>query len=537
MIDTPVPLSFNLWTDPWIDIERCDGTFARLGIEKTLLTADQIRAVISSSPLDIVGIHRLLTAILQDIFNPQTYAHLEDLICTPVFPEEAIRAFGRQYASRFDLFSVEAPFLQSADLTLSPNRKTPLKTIGYLAPLVPSGTAVVHFHHGQDDRQVFCPACCARGLVNIPAFATSGGAGIKPSINGVPPLYVLPAGLNLKASLAASLLIAPFQPAVRASQHDQAWWRRQPVVKRSQEVSSVGYLHSLTFPARRVRLHPLAGPVECTLCGEKTDLSVRTMVFEMGEARSKDAPFWFDPFAAYFLREKEGPLPLRPSPSKAAWREFGSLFLTMPETTTGTKKRHPIRPQVVEQWTRLGEQGITDRVGAFDFRCIGMRTDMKAKIFEWVDTTFNVPLALMKSADAGLDIEDALAFAGDCVRTAQFVFRAKMNAGKKNGERFAHERQAIQEMVWQRLADPFQVLIGNLEAIEKLTGEERRGQRKDAMVQWGRTVVLITLKVTETIFETMGDDGQMLRQRYECMSELSSRLFGSLKKMEETTNA
>ena len=537
MTEPSYPLSFNLWADPWIDLEHCNGTISRLGIADALLTAHEIRAVISSSPLDIVGIHRLLTAILQDIFQPETYEDLRDLIHANDFPEIPIREFGQQFASRFDLFSIDAPFLQSADLPLTPDRKTPTKTVGYLAEIVPCATSVVHFRHGQDDRQMFCPACCARGLVNIPAFAKSGGAGIKPSINGVPPLYVLPSGMNLKDSLAASLLIPPFLPAVRATQHDQAWWRRQPVVKRSQEVSSVGYLHSLTFPARRVRLHPKEGSVECTLCGEKTDLSVRTMVFEMGEARSKDAPFWFDPFAAYFLREKEGPLPLRPSPSKAAWREFGSLFLTMPENTTGTKKRHPVRPQVVEQWTRLGEQGITDHVGAFDFRCIGMRTDMKAKIFEWVDTTFNVPLALMKSAEAGLDIEDALAFSSDCGRTGQFVFRTKMNAGKQKGERFSHERQAIQEMVWQRLADPFHELVGRLEALEMLPTEERQEKRKDAIVQWGRTVVLITLKVIEIIFDTMGDDAQMLRQRYECTSELSGRLFGSLKKMEETTNA
>lgn len=537
MTNPAVPFSFNLWSDPWIDTERCDRTFARLGMEEALLTADQIRTIISSSPLDIVGIHRLLTTVLQDIFQPETYTDLEELIRSQSFPKEPIQEFGRQFAARFDLFSVDAPFLQSADLPLSPDRKTPFKTVAYLAPLVPSGTEVVHFHHGQDVRQVFCPVCCARGLVNIPAFATTGGAGIKPSINGVPPLYVLPAGLNLKINLAASLLTPLFQPPARATQHDQVWWRRAPIVKRSQEVSSVGYLHSLTFPARRVRLHPQAVAVECTFCGEKTDLSVRTMVFEMGEARPKDAPFWFDPFAAYFLREKEGPLPLRPSPGKAAWREFGSLFLTMPENTIGTKKRHPVRPQVVEQWARLGEECKTDCVGAFDFRCIGMRTDMKAKIFEWIDTTFNVPLALMMSTDAGGDIEDALAFARDCVQTAQRVFSKKLNKGKQQGKRFFREKQIIQEMAWQKVSEPFQDLIGKLDAIEKLPREERKGQQKEALVQWGRAVVLNTLKEVETIFDTMGDNGQMLRQRFECIRELSGCLFGSLKKLEEKTYA
>ena len=75
-----------------------------------------------------------------------------------------------------------------------PKRKSETKTVAYLFPEEPAATNINHFSHRYDDDYQYAPASAAAGLVTIPAFATSGGAGIRPSINGVPPLYVLPDG-------------------------------------------------------------------------------------------------------------------------------------------------------------------------------------------------------------------------------------------------------------------------------------------------------------------------------------------------------
>ncbi len=87
------------------------------------------------------------------------------------------------------------------------------------------------------------------------------------------------------------------------------------MVKKSSTVYEVGYLHSLTFPARRVRLHPEALPIQCSRCNGESEWAVRQMVFEMGESREKYAEFWFDPFAAYKI-DKEKPIPIRPVEGK-----------------------------------------------------------------------------------------------------------------------------------------------------------------------------------------------------------------------------
>lgn len=383
--------SYNLWHEPWIGMERREGGSDRVSIAGALLNAPQYLAIHDPSPLVVVGIQRLLVAILQFVLNPTKKSDLGMLWQAGHFQVEAIRRFGSQYAQRFDLFSEAEPFLQSADLPLRQTKNDGSKTVAYLAQDIPCGTGITHYRHGSEDDQVFCPACAAGGLAAMPAFATSGGAGIKPSINGVPPIYVLPGGHTLFESLASSLLLPAYQPQVAWKDTDLVWWAREPYIKRGAEVIRVGYLHSLTFAARRIRLHPQRLDAVCTRCGRSFEWGVRTMIFEMGECRPKDAPFWRDPFAAYTINEKKAPTPIRPVAGKAIWREFGGLFL---QSNKQVEKK-TMRPSVLAQIAELAadENGHADNLHYF--RCIGLRTDMKAKVFEWVDAGFDVPGQLL----------------------------------------------------------------------------------------------------------------------------------------------
>ncbi|MBN1246353.1 MAG: type I-E CRISPR-associated protein Cse1/CasA, partial [Anaerolineae bacterium] len=155
--------SFSLWTEPWITVEGEDGTLTEMSMAQTLRDAAGLHAIHDPSPLVVVGIHRLLTAVLQDIFTPQTEEDLAALWDRECFPEDSIRAFGERYAHRFDLFSEHAPFLQSADIPLAPDKKS--WDIALLFQELPTGTFVTHYQHGLSSDHVFCPTCAARGLV------------------------------------------------------------------------------------------------------------------------------------------------------------------------------------------------------------------------------------------------------------------------------------------------------------------------------------------------------------------------------------
>ncbi len=496
--------SFNLWMEPWIRLECRDGAIARFGIEETLLRAQEFTAIYEQSPLVVVGIHRLLAAILQHAFAPTEGKELKALWRAGHFPTGAIKDFAQRYGDRFDLFAEATPFLQSADLDLEPGKEGKPKTVAYLAPEIPAGTAVTHFRHGSEAAQLFCPTCAAGCLVTVPAFATSGGAGIRPSINGVPPLYMIPGGTNLFESLAASLLLPDFRPAV-ASDEDTPWWARgRGVVVRGKELRRVGYLQSLTFPARRVRLHPERVDAECTRCGERTEWGVRTMVFEMGECRPKDAAFWQDPFAAYrwpLDKGKKTPTPIRPVAGRAAWREFANLFLQSPPSTDkGT--RPMLRPRALDQMAEL-------RLGAdrptYPFRCIGLRTDMKAKVFELVDAGFDVPPPLLRDETAGSFVNDAVQFAADCAGIIAYVFKAEFGKWSKQERHRALKARMAAEF-WTGLAAPFRHFV--------LALADARA-RSQTLIEWTNEVVACAGDAFVAAAAAVGDDGGSLRKRAE----------------------
>jgi CRISPR system Cascade subunit CasA len=490
----PAEPGFNLWTEGWIALEKPDGSIEKTGIKNTLLHAEGYRSIYDPSPLTMVGIHRLLVAILQFIIRPEKGAELKKLWKQGIFPADAIDSFGMQYARRFDLFSSKEPFLQSGDIPLAIHKRD-AKSVTYLAPEIPGGTGVTHFRHGGEDVQVFCPACAARGLVTIPAFATSGGSGIKPSINGVPPIYILPGGMNLFESLAASLTLPEYQPEIASRTIDEAWWVREALVGKSAVVGEVGYLHSLTFPARRVRLFPENLQTNCSQCNAECVWGVRQMVFEMGESRPKDSAFWFDPFAAYKI-DKERPIPFRPVEGKATWREFASLFLL----TKGDERSRTRRPSILEQ---IADLDLVSNLSVYPFRCTGMRTDMKAKVFEWMDAGFEVPPSMLKDASAGFEVRQATEYAAECASIIGRTFRQYFGGRSKKSERNKGLRLRMVNGFWSDLAESFRHYI-----LKTAIPQDRHQAHQDWAVQVQKQAAL-SFRMT---VESLGDDAETLCQ-------------------------
>src|SRR5947209_717867 len=123
-MDSPVPstglamsdesrsVSFDLWREPWIGVLRPDGEREEVGIEACLTRAHEFAALSDPSPLVVAGTQRLLAAVAQAIFDPREVADLADLVEAGRFDPERVRAFGTEWAGRFDLFSRDRPFLQ-----------------------------------------------------------------------------------------------------------------------------------------------------------------------------------------------------------------------------------------------------------------------------------------------------------------------------------------------------------------------------------------------------------------------------------------
>lgn len=507
--------SLNLWHDPWITVKCQDGQPESVSLYTALARAPEFVAIDDPSPLVVFSIYRLLTAILQDIFDPQDDNDLSDLWDNRCFDAAKLDDFGAQYGHRFDLFSQDEPFLQSADLPLIPEKKDSRWDIAILFFELPTGGYVTHYQHGRSQDHLFCPACAARGLVTIPAFATSGGAGIKPSINGVPPIYVLPGGKTLFESLWASLILPENQPTARAANCDNVWWRHDPIVPYKAIVREVGYLHSLTFPARRVRLHPEPANVPCTRCGAEMEWGVRTMVYQMGESRPQESSFWRDPFAAYRVSNDKDPTPIRPVEGKALWREYAGLFLPTEEQEheskdqkTGQKRKTITRPPtVLFQRGEMADEGIgPDYDDLFPVHCVGLRTDMKGKIFEWLSAGFDIPTSLLNDPVGALEVRQGLDFAADCARIIAGVFRTSFGGDGKSSERHAILRAQMTDAYWLALAAPFRHFILGIADI---------AGRETARRVWLDTVVKSGIQAFKDASEAAGSDADSLRKRVE----------------------
>lgn len=515
---------FNLLKQPWIGLEKTNGEIEASGIEFTLLHAQDYRGIYNTSPLVVVGVHRLLVVILQQIFNPVKENELRKLWQIEKIPPDLVNDFIGKYGDRFDLFSAEKPFYQSADVSQTPVKGSNIKSIAYLAPDIPTGTEVTHYHHQGQASQVFCPACVASLLVCLPAFSTSGGQGIKPSINGVPPIYVLPYGGNLLQSLLMSLVLPDFQPEVRSKSKDLVWWDRDPIIPQKSEIVSVGYLHSLTFQARRVRLYPEEMKEDCSRCGKTGEIGVRKMIFDMGEWRAKDAPFWFDPFAAYHLREKKTPVPIRPQEGKAIWREYGSFFLKPKETECNGKGKVPektLRPRLLDQISILTE----GELGEISLRCIGLRTDMKAKVFEWIDTGFEVPTDLLRDEEAGYQIENGLNFSREAASTISSVFRKVFGGSSQKQGRYAQLKSEMIEKYWLTLAIPFREFVLSM-AVKK--------DREKTYFNWVTRVVREANQAFSDAASEIGDEGAQLKLRFQ--AEKRCRIYLAAKLRNEVSN-
>ncbi len=509
---------FDLWTEPWIRVEHGDGHVVELGIGDVLKNAHQYRALCASSPLANVGIHRFLTAILQFIFMPKCASDLKEIWRLRELPPQKVDAFADQFGQRFDLFSPEMPFYQSAEVPEVPEKGMNIKSVANITTDIPSGTENTHYRHGGEKGQLFCPICLAECLVCLPAFSSSGGAGIKPSINGVPPIYVIPCGETLLQSLLWSLILPDYQPEVRSRADDNVWWVRSPKIPRSCISNEVGYLHSLTFQPRRVRLYPETVATKCTRCGRQTKIGVRQMVFDMGESREKESSPWMDPFVAYKISDTKPPIPIRPVEGKALWREYSSLFSKVPEQENKkAKQEKTIRPQVLTQISNLTE----GELDLLPIRCIGLRTDMKAKIFEWVDSGFEIPTILMQHEDIAYKIQKALEFARSCAGTISSVFRTHFGGGSAKSERYAQLRAEMISSFWADLANPFRQLTFSMRDLSMID---------KAYEEWVEIVIKVGMSAFSDAAGSVGNNGDMLRKRYSGEQQCRNFLYAAKNK-------
>lgn len=276
--------TFNLLDEHWLPVLWSDGSYSRVGVLDALTQAHRIRQVAASNPMDRVAVLRFLLALLYWCKgNPPDE---EEAPPGKGFPPDW---FTKLEANRgcFNLFGSGRRFYQC-------RMRGPKLSANYLVHEVPTGSKRWHFRHSTDAQNGLCPACCALGLMRLPAFATSGGRGKPPGVNANPPLYVLPVENTLASTLRLS-----WRPA-GASLGTPAWVQPDAALPAAGEVP---LLTGLTWLPRRVWLDDPSEPNgSCVACGRPESL-VRLTVFvgvgSMKTAEGEAGRIWRDPHVVY----------------------------------------------------------------------------------------------------------------------------------------------------------------------------------------------------------------------------------------------
>lgn len=426
-----------------------DGFTEELSLRDALVRAHEFRGVRHELPTVEFGLHRLLVALMGDIFFvepgvPLNTHRLGELLARGRFEVDRVDDYLAKYPY-FDLFDEDKPFLQVGRMQ---GEEKPLANL--LHP-VPSGTNVNHFHHATEDELAASPNAALGLLSTIAPFMTAGGAGLSPSINGAPPIYVLVRGRNLFETLCLNLYAAPLEFA-RTSGDAPSWRLTREV---GGERSDAGYLESLTWMPRRIQLIPGPGGV-CSVTGQVGDTLVRSMRFVAGASTRFT---WIDPNAVYRITGK-GPLVLRMREERELWRDTAALALL--EQSEDFK-----RPRVVNQFATLATEGFIETNRALQLDLYALRTDMKMKIFEWQSETLVLPAALVlgstREAGFGLEAQNWMDKAGSA---AYYLRKAIQGAypreGKSNKNAFGSRISYSERQFWQELHPEFDSLLGQL---------------------------------------------------------------------------
>ena len=342
--------SFNLWTESWVTTRYLGGEERELGLGKLLRDAHLIETVDDPFPTVCYGVYRLLVAVVTDIHRFRDSDDLRETFQDGRFVTDEVDRYEERFSHLFDLFDCENPFLQTA----SPAAGVRKQSVGRLFQQIPSGTGATHFSHGLEKDHAWSGKVCARALMTTTSFATSGGAGYSPSINGAPPWYLIMRGRSLFETLILNC-------RGEAELGLPVWRDDQPVEPKT-ERDCDKLLEGLTWQPRTVRLVMGEGGT-CTHSGAATDGLVREIFFGPGW-KAGDVENWIDPHVAYETDAKGRRWTVRPREGRGAWRELAAL----------AKGRKP-------DWVELSPLRL---------ECFGLRTD-KAKVFEWYRESYRLP--------------------------------------------------------------------------------------------------------------------------------------------------
>ncbi|WP_026925593.1 type I-E CRISPR-associated protein Cse1/CasA [Glycomyces arizonensis] len=424
------PPRFDLIDQPWILVQRHDGTTAEVSLLELFTDAGDIARLTGDVATQEFAVLRLLLAVLHcSIDGPEDDRQWRALWRSERLPVDDIAAYLADWRDRFDLLHPETPFYQVGGLEPAGKGKTSLT--GFLADM-PVGNPYFRMREPEStDRIGFAEA--ARWLVHCQAFDSSG---IKPGARGddrvkggkgypIGPgscgryggVYAL--GDDLRETLLLNL-IAQDSVYVRFDDDDRPVWERSPQTASIEERPGkddnwpsgrpLGPLDLYTWQSRRIRFHfddeGVTGALVCQ--GDKMPaVNVHAVepfsVWRRSRAQEKK------------LKEPLVYLPKAHDPRRNVWRGLASL---LPGTAGGGEA--DFHAPGVMQWVgHLSQTGLIAEDRTVRARAIGAHYGVQESVIEdLVDDALAMAAAVFDRdrTDLAAAVSDAVVHAEEAVR-------------------------------------------------------------------------------------------------------------------------
>ncbi|NRQ32966.1 type I-E CRISPR-associated protein Cse1/CasA [Nonomuraea sp. NN258] len=428
--EEPTAASFDLTRQPWLPVQRRDGSEDELSLREVFAQADNVRRLVGDVPTQEFALLRLLLAILHDaVDGPAELADWQEL-WDDGLPIERITNYLDEHRDRFDLLHPSQPFYQTPELRTA---KGEVNALDRIVADVPNGLPFFTMRGRGANRLTFPEA--ARWLVHAHAFDTSGiktGVLDDPRVKGGRAYPqgvawagnlggVFAEGETLRQTLLLNLIAFDTDNLRTKPDQDRPAWRRPPdkpgetnVLELSRRPAGVRDLY--TWQSRRVRLF-------------HDGQAVTGVILTYGDPLTPGNKHQHEPMTAWRrspVQEKklglaQVYLPREHDVSRSAWRGLGALVAGR---VAGAEQRAEaariVRPRILDWVARLTVEGDLPTGYLIRAHLIGARYGTQQSVIdEIVDDSVAIPVVLLHGRDQplGMAAIDAVSDAESAVTT------------------------------------------------------------------------------------------------------------------------
>ncbi|WP_457557382.1 type I-E CRISPR-associated protein Cse1/CasA [Candidatus Harpocratesius sp.] len=511
---------YNLLEEAWIPVVDSSGNPREVNLLEVFQQAHEIRQIQDASPEFEFGMYRFLIALILDFYNLSSVDDIKDLLEKGQFDDDILKEL-ETIRNRFDLFDPNHPFYQGSPKEIE---KKDLKSVCSLFHHIPSGINPIFFNHSFENDLSFSAKICARALCALPTFSTAGGVGFSPSINGTPPIYELIEGKNLFQTL---LLNTYTGYTDFPSGHFEVPWRSEKYIESKAKKMVTSYLHGLTWMPRYCVLIPMKERGKCSYSNEENQILINRIVFKPGWKFVDDANIWRDPNVAY-RKTKKGYFPIRFTPGKDFWRDYGPLML-LSEKDYENEKTHIRynRPTIITQLQDIYQDEEELDLERVSLNLYVLESD-KAKLKNWRRSILSLPKEITFSEHAGAIIQELL----DAAELAEYYINLSLKHlyprdAKGNSKGFNLIREQAKTNFWNQLHQPFEEKI--IIYLQKNINNPDVGQEIRPI--WGKVLIDTATSVVETILDSFDGSAEYLKKAEKVRSDYRPRIYGIKKRL------